>query len=317
MDQESNNTALIPVITIMTRRECIANFSGLSLLTAHPSWTSMTDSILRRSIPSTGENLPAIGVGTWRTFDVGESSSDRDPLLSVLKNLLDKGGKVIDSSPMYGNSEKVVGELSTQAGINSNLFIATKVWTSGKENGIRQMNESFSLLKRKQVDLMQVHNLVDWQTHLKTLRGWKEEGKIRYIGLTHYTDSSHETLAGIIKSEPVDFIQVNYNLLDRHAEESLLPYAREKKVAVIVNRPFEEGALFQKVKGKSLPEWAAEFDCKSWAQFFLKFILSHPAITCTVPGTAKLTHLLDNLAAGSGRLPDEKQRQKMIQFLFA
>src|SRR5258706_7854281 len=299
----------------MTRRECIANLSGLGLLAALPAWTSMADSLLIRTIPSTGEGLPAIGVGTWRTFGVGDSLSDRDPLLSVLKNLLDKGGKVIDSSPMYGNSEKVVGELSTQAGINSNLFIATKVWTSGKENGIKQMNESFSLLKRKQIDLMQVHNLVDWQTHLKTLRGWKEEGKIRYIGVTHYTDSSHEKLTAIIKNETIDFIQVNYNLLDRHAEASLLPFAREKKVAVIANRPFEEGALFQKVKGKSLPGWAAEFDCKSWAQFFLKFILSHPAITCAVPGTAKQTHLMDNLTAATGRLPDEKQRQKMIHFL--
>jgi diketogulonate reductase-like aldo/keto reductase len=301
----------------MTRRESIASLSGLGFLAALPAWTSMADSLLRRPIPSTGESLPAIGVGTWRTFDVGDSPTDRDPLLSVLKNLLDKGGKVIDSSPMYGNSEKVVGELSTQAGINSNLFIATKVWTSGKENGIKQMNESFSLLKRKQIDLMQVHNLVDWKTHLATLRGWKDEGKVRYIGITHYTDSSHETIAAIIKNEPVDFIQVNYNLLDRHAEERLLPYAQEKNVAVIVNRPFEEGELFQKVKGKSLPPWAAEFDCKSWAQFFLKFILSHPAVICTVPGTAKLTHLIDNLAGATGRLPDEKQRQKMIQFLSA
>lgn len=267
--------------------------------------------MLTRNIPSTGEKLPAVGIGTWQTFDVGKSEAERKPLKEVLQKMTEMGSKVVDSSPMYGSSEAVVGDLSTEVGVNDKLFIATKVWTTGEFEGINQMNQSFIFLKRKKMDLMQVHNLVDWQTHVKTLRKWKEEGKVRYIGLTHYTDSSHSTLTNIIRNNQVDFVQVNYNLLDWDAEKELFPTAIEKKVAIIVNRPFEEGALFQRVKGKELPAWASEFDCKSWGQFFLKFILSHPAVTCVIPGTSKVTHLVDNLGAGMGRLPDEKQREKM------
>lgn len=275
----------------------------------------MNQSILQRIIPSTGERLPSIGVGTWQTFNVGSSDAERKPLRDVLQKMIELGSKVIDSSPMYGTSEAVVGDLSTQAGLNEKLFIATKVWTTGQLEGINQMNQSFIFMKRKKIDLMQVHNLVDWQTHLKTLLKWKEEGRIRYIGITHYTDSTHATLADIIKNNPIDFVQVNYNLLDWNAEKVLLPAAIEKKVAVIINRPFEEGALFRRVSGKELPEWASEFDCKSWAQFFLKFILSHPAVTCAIPGTSKVTHLVDNLGAATGRLPDEAQRNKMKDLL--
>ncbi len=296
----------------MTRRECLNTISSLGFVTGIQGWNFKENTLLERSIPSSGEMLPAIGVGTWRTFDVGDSVAERSPLIEVLENFMSRGGKVIDSSPMYGASEKVVGDLSTKANLNNKLFIATKVWTSGEQNGIRQMNESFALLRRKQMDLMQIHNLVDWKTHIKTLRAWKEQGKIRYIGLTHYLDSTHDTLAGIIRDEPIDFIQVNYNLMDRNADRRLLPFAQEKKVAVLVNRPFEEGALFQKVKGKPLPAWAAEFDCASWAQFFLKFILSNPAVTCAIPGTSRLTHLVDNLGAAMGKLPDSSQRQRMI-----
>ncbi len=299
----------------MTRRECINMISGLGLMTGVHGWNFKDEPLLQRVIPSSGEMLPAIGVGTWRTFDVGDSDTDRAPLTEVLENLVKHGGKLVDSSPMYGASEDVVGDLSTKSAINNRLFMATKVWTSGEQSGVRQMNESFAFLKRKQMDLMQIHNLVDWKTHIKTLRAWKDEGKIRYIGLTHYLDSTHDTLAGIIRDERVDFIQINYNLMDRNAELKLLPFAQEKKVAVIVNRPFEEGALFQKVKGKQLPSWAADFDCTSWAQFFLKFILSNPAVTATIPGTARLTHLLDNLGAAIGRLPDAGQRKRMIDFI--
>ncbi len=299
----------------MTRREHIKTLSGLGLAMGIQGWNFKEDFLLQRAIPSSGELLPAIGVGTWRTFDVGESETERAPLTEVLENLVKRGGKVVDSSPMYGESEKVVGELSTRANLNDKLFMATKVWTNGEQSGIRQMNESFALLQRKQMDLMQIHNLVDWKTHIKTLRTWKEQGKIRYIGLTHYLDSVHDTLATIVRDEPVDFIQINYNLMDRNAERRLLPFAQEKKVAVIANRPFEEGALFQKIKGKQLPAWAAEFDCTSWAQLFLKFILSNPAVTCTIPGTARLTHLIDNLAAATGRLPDNSQRQRMIALI--
>jgi diketogulonate reductase-like aldo/keto reductase len=294
----------------MNRRQTLTN---LASLTAIPFLSNfmMNQSLLQRSIPLTGEKLPAIGVGTWQTFNVGTGNDVRKPLKEVLEKMVQAGARVIDSSPMYGNSEGVVGDLSTEAAVNDKLFIATKVWTSGEQQGIQQMNDSFKLLKRKKMDLMQVHNLVDWQTHIKTLRKWKDEGKVRYIGITHYTDSSHGTLANIIKNNEIDFVQVNYNLMDWNAEKELLPTAIDRKVAIIVNRPFEEGALFQRVKGKELPAWAAEFDCKSWAQFFLKFILSHPAVTCAIPGTSKVTHLVDNLGAAMGKLPDEKQREKM------
>lgn len=275
----------------------------------------MEKQLSKRKIPSTGEELPCVGIGTWQTFDVGTSALERTPLKEVLRTFIEENASVVDSSPMYGASEKVVGDLSQELHINNTLFIATKVWITGKEEGINQMNNSFSLLKREVIDLLQIHNLVDWQTHLTTLRKWKEQGKIRYIGLTHYTDSVHDIVASIIKKEPVDFVQVNYNLLDRHAEEQLLPLALEKKVAVLINRPFEEGALFARVKGKVLPEWAAEFECTSWAQFFLKYILANPAVTCVIPGTSKVTHLLDNLQAGKGKLPDNSHRKRMIQFI--
>ena len=273
----------------------------------------MTEKIATREIPASGEQLPVVGLGTWQTFDVGENESEREPLREVLKNLLEKGGKVVDSSPMYGRSEKVVGDLSAELNINSKLFIATKVWTTGKENGIEQMNESFRLLKRSRIDLMQIHNLTDWQTQLASLYKWKEEGKIRYIGLTHYSDSAHERIGDIIRKEEIDFIQVNYNLLDTHAEDSLFPLAIEKKVAVLINRPFGEGVLFRRVKGKLLPEWAKEYDCNSWAQFFLKFILSHPAVTCVIPGTSKPHHMIDNLGAGLGRFPEKNHRRQMLK----
>ena len=295
---------------MMTRRECLGSLLAAGVSAGLQGWKFSDEMINTRPIPSTGEQLPIVGVGTWQTFDVSESG--RPPLKEVLTELVSHGGKVIDSSPMYGRSEEVAGDVSTDAGVNGKLFIATKVWTSGKDEGIQQMNRSFALLKRKQMDLMQIHNLVDWQTHIKTLRDWKEKGKIRYIGLTHYTDSSHDTLISVMRDNPVDFVQMNYNIMDTHAEERLLPFAQERKVAVIVNRPFQEGALFQNVKGKALPPWAAEFDCKSWAQFFLKFILSHPAVSCAIPGTAKLTHLLDNIAAGWGKLPDEKTRRQIL-----
>jgi Aldo/keto reductases, related to diketogulonate reductase len=193
--------------------------------------------------------------------------------------------------------------------------MATKVWTTGKENGIRQMETSLRLLKRTLLDLMQIHNLVDWQTHLKSLRQWKETGKIRYIGITHYSNSAHESVERVMKSESIDFVQINYSLLNRAAESRIFPLAQEKKIAILINRPFEEGALFQRVQGKIIPEWAKEFDCESWGQFFLKFILAHPAVNCVIPGTSKPRHMLDNLKAGIGKLPDEQHLKKMIDYL--
>lgn len=294
----------------MNRRDCIYALQALSFSPWIGPVLHAQQKMAQRKIPSTGESLPVVGVGTWQTFDVS-GTDEKGQLKEVLTTLLKHGGTVIDSSPMYGRSEEVVGELSTALGINDKLFIATKVWTNGRENGVRQMNDSFRLMRRKHIELLQIHNLVDWQTHIKTLRSWKEEGKIKYIGLTHYTSGAHDRLASILKKEPVDFIQINYNLIDRNAEKELLPLARDTRVAVLVNQPFESGSLFNRVSGKGLPAWAKEFDCNSWAQFFLKFILSHPAVTCVIPGTSKPHHMLDNVGAGFGKLPSEKQRQRM------
>lgn len=291
--------------------------SALAALPLLPDISFLQNQVMIKRTTSTGEQIPVVGLGTWQTFDVGESSAATNPLKEVLTTLLEKGGSVVDSSPMYGRSEKVVGDLSTELKINDKLFIATKVWTTGKEQGIKQMNESFQLLGRKQLDLMQIHNLVDWRTHLATLRDWKAQEKVRYIGITHYTESAYDQVEQIMKREPIDFLQINYSLLSRKAEERLFPLAQEKKISVLINRPFEEGALFSRVRGKTLPDWAKEFDCSSWGQFFLKFILSHPAVTCVIPGTSKPHHMADNAMAGVGKLPDTDHRKKMIALLNA
>ncbi len=275
---------------------------------------NFTGEITKRIIPSSGEKIPLIGLGTWQTFDIDNSSEEREALREVLKTLVAKGASVIDSSPMYGASETVVGDLSSGLKIRDKLFLATKVWTSGQEEGIVQMNESFRKMKTDKMDLMQVHNLIDVHTHLKTLRNWKEQGKVRYFGITHYTASAYNELMRLIKEEKPDFVQFNYNISVRKAEKELLPLAKDKGVAVIINRPFEEGALFRTVKGKALPAWAIEYDIQSWGQFFLKFIVSHPAVTCAIPGTSKAKHLDDNLGAAFGKLPDENGRKKMIEY---
>ena len=299
----------------MNRRDCLNQLKAVGVLSIGGRWMHTDDMILKRTIPSTGQALPVVGVGTWQTFDVSDTSAEREELKKVLQALISKGGAVIDSSPMYGRSEEVVGDLSSALGLNDDLFIATKVWTNGKENGIRQMNDSFRLMRRKEIELMQIHNLTDWETHIKTLRGWKEAGRLKYIGLTHYTESAHDRLASIISREKVDFIQINYNMADRNAEGKLLPLAQDKGVAVLINQPFESGSLFRQVKGKQLPAWAAEFDCTTWAQFFLKFILANPAVTCVIPGTSKERHMLDNMGASFGKLPTDKQKQLMLKEL--
>jgi diketogulonate reductase-like aldo/keto reductase len=297
----------------MDRRTCLHNLSALGLL---PLISSIQEKeVIKRVIPSSKEQVTPVGVGTWRTFDAGDAAFEREPLKGVLRTLIQKTGSVIDSSPMYGRSERVIGELSTELSLNSKLFIATKVWTSGEQEGIRQMNNSFALLKRDKIDLMQIHNIVDWQTHLKTLRSWKESGKIRYIGITHYLESAYSTIEQIIKSNTLDFLQINYSLVSRQAEERLFPLAKEKQVAVIINRPFEEGALFSNVKGKPLPEWAVEFDCNNWAQFFLKFILSNTTVTCVIPGTDRPDHMIENMGAAYGLLPSEKHRSQMVKLI--
>jgi diketogulonate reductase-like aldo/keto reductase len=270
--------------------------------------------MLQRIIPSTGEAIPAIGIGSWKQFDVNDHSPEREDLKQVLKLLHQHKASLIDSSPMYGRAEQVIGELTNEIGLADKFFYATKVWTSGKQAGIEQMKESMQKMKRAVIDLMQIHNLVDWQTHLKTLRQWKTEGIIRYIGITHYTTSSHTQLEQIIHKEPLDFVQFNYSVATRNAEKRLLPLAMDKGVAVIINEPLEKGQLFEKVRTHTLPAWSAEYGIKSWAEFFLKYIISHPAVTCVIPATSDPSHMTDNLAAGEGYLPGEKQRKKLAVY---
>ena len=273
-----------------------------------------TLSIQQRAIPSSGEKIPVVGLGTWRTFDAGSDENKREKLKEVLRNLVSNNASVIDSSPMYGSSESVAGDLSEELKIRSSLFLATKVWTTGEQQGIEQMNESFRKMNTSVVDLMQVHNLLDVKTHLKTLYQWKEQGRIRYIGITHYLPSFYTEMQRLIQTEKPDFIQCCYNIQITDAANHLLPMAKDKGIAVLINRPFQEGDLFQQVRGKRLPEWAAEIGILNWAQFFLKFILSDSSVTCVIPGTSNPSHFLENVQAGQGSFPDEKIRKKMIDY---
>lgn len=296
-----------------TRRDAIrrigSTVAGAARFASLGGWVTAPAELITRPIHSSGEQLPVVGIGTWQTFDVGSSPTERAPLEEVITAFVELGGKVIDSSPMYGASEEVVGDIVAKRGVRSKLFIATKVWTSGKAAGITQMNESMRRLRVKQMDLMQVHNLVDVATHLATLREWKSEKRVRYVGVTHYTAGSHDDVARMIESQALDFIQINYSVGEREAERRLLPLARERGVAVIANRPFAGGDLFRRLRNKRLPAWASEIDCESWAQLLLKFVVSHPAMTCAIPGTSKVAHLRDNMKATTGRLPDEKMRR--------
>jgi len=268
-----------------------------------------------RPIPSTGEAMPVVGLGTWPVFDVGTGDASRQKLREVVKLLVAGGGKVIDTSPMYGRSEVVVGDIVAELGLRQDVFLATKVWTSGRERGIEQMARSAQLLKSPVVDLMQIHNLVDWRTQLATMREMKAKGQLRYIGITHYTVGALADLAHILDSEDgIDFVQCGYSLATREPETRLLPVAARRGVAVIVNQPFEQGDLFAKVRGKQLPDWAAAFDCASWAQLFLKYLLGDPAVTVVIPATNKVDHLADNLKAGYGRLPDTQQREQIRRY---
>ncbi len=285
-----------------------------------PAHAAKTGAPLARPIPKTGELLHAVGLGTWQTFDVGGDAAGRAAAREVLARFFEAGGQMVDSSPMYGSSETVVGDLLADLVAKQPPFLATKVWTTGREAGIRQMEESMRRMRtvssnHRRMDLMQVHNLSDVNTQLKTLREWKEQGRIRYLGITHYHEGAYPELERLIKSEDLDFAQFNYNVMSTAAEERLLPLCAEHKVAVIVNRPFEEGDLFRRVKGRELPKWAAEFDCNSWAQFFLKFILAHPAVTCAIPATRNPNYLLDNMGAALGRLPDAAMRRRMVQHM--
>ena len=269
---------------------------------------------LERSIPGTGERIPAIGLGTWQVFDVAGNAAEMAQAKETLRIFADQGGRVIDSSPMYGSSESVTGRLSAELGGRAKLFIATKVWTSGKQAGIRQMEDSMKKLRVERLDLMQVHNLLDADTHLATLRDGKASGRVRYVGVTHYHAGAHADLERYVKRGDIDFVQLNYSLAEPEADRRLLRAAADAKTAVIANRPFAEGAMFRHVKGKPLPDWAKDIGCATWAQFFLKWIVAHPAVTCVIPATRNPAHMADNMGAGSGPLPDEATRRKMSAY---
>ncbi len=274
----------------------------------------MNNSILSRPIPSTGELLPVIGIGTWKGFDVS-TSDELTRLTQVLSVMSASGGTLIDSSPMYGRAEEAIGKITSKMPQANSFFYATKVWTEGREEGIRQMETSLKLMNRQSIDLMQIHNLIDWKTHLETLRQWKETGKVRYIGITHYTDSMHSELASIIRSTPLDFVQFNYSITNRNAEKELLPLCQDRGVATLINRPVGEGKLLKLVQNNRLPGWAADLGISSWAQFFLRFLISHPAVTCVIPGTGNPHHMKDNMLAGFAPMPDEAVRERMAAYV--
>lgn len=271
--------------------------------------------MLTQDIPSSGEALPMIGLGTYRGFDVEPGSDAYKMLPAVVDELLHAGGTVIDSSPMYGRAEQTTGELLSIHQPASPAFLATKVWTRGREEGIAQMEASFRLLQTERIDLMQIHNLLDWQTHLPTLREWKEQGRIRYIGITHYTPSAYDEVEAVLKTESVDFLQINYALDDRGVEKRILPLCRERGVAVICNRPFGGGGLLARLKGKPLPGWVSDVQVNSWPQLALKFLLSHSAVTCVIPGTSNPRYMADNARAGFEPMLTDAQRHQLVAFI--
>jgi diketogulonate reductase-like aldo/keto reductase len=295
----------------LSRREALAllSTSALALPLLGRSFVKISP-MLTRPIPSSGEQLPVIGLGTWQTFDIAPADPVRTRLEEVLSEFVRLGGRLIDSSPMYGRSETVVGQLAAKLALREKLVMATKVWTSGRKAGIEQMEDSEEKL-RGTVDLMQVHNLLDVETHLDTLRGWKKEKRIRYIGVTHYTSSAYDALARHIRRGHVDFVQLNYSLAEREAEKKLLPLAQDQGVAVLVNRPFGAGSLFRMTRDKAVPAFAKELGCSSWAELFLKFVVSHPAVTCAIPATSRPEHLRQNMNAGGGVMPDSKMRARI------
>jgi len=301
---------------MLNRRAFLKQLGGLgaALLLRPEAVIAAERTAIIKAIPATGEKLPVIGMGSWTTFDVGNSTHERAARAKVLQAFFDNGGALIDSSPMYGSSEEVIGEGLKTIRNKDKLFAATKVWIFGKKSGIRQMETSQQLWGVKRFDLMQIHNMRDWETHWQTLKEWKAEDRVRYVGITTSHGRRHEELAKAMAKTPFDFVQFTYNLEDREAEQRLLPLAVERGMAVIINRPFQRGSFFNRVRGKPLPPWAAEFDCQNWAQYFLKFIVSHPAVTCAIPATSRVDHMLENMGAGFGRLPDADTRRRMVEY---
>ncbi|MEM8893725.1 MAG: aldo/keto reductase [Bacteroidota bacterium] len=301
-------------IVMPSRRKFIiqSSLATGALLTSSRLIASASDSIVRRAIPSTGEQIPVIGMGSWLTFDVERSVGRRAQMKRVLRAFWDNGGRVVDSSPMYGSSERVIGELADELGLDR-LWVATKVWTNGQQNGINQVNDSNRYFD-SMINLHQVHNLRDFEVHYETLKELKEKGKLKYIGITHYLNSEHNHLLETLSSYELDFVQVNYNIQNPAAESRLLPYAQDNGIAVIINRPFQTGRLTQCVEHNTLPSWSEELGIQSWAQYMLKYIISHPAVTCVIPATTQVPHVIENLEAGKGALPDMAQRKEMLDY---
>lgn len=301
----------------LSRRQVIKLSAGAMLLGVCGTRVAGAeeDSLVLRAIPSSGERIPVIGLGTARTFNV---SPDNQTAMAALRKVLDHfyqgGGRLVDSSPMYGQAETVVGQLAAELGIADDLFMATKVWTRGRDDGIEQIQRSQQRMGGGPLELVQVHNLVDTQVHLETLKAWRKEGRIGYIGVTHSQTSAFDELADICEREPLDFVQFNYNILEREAEKRLLPAARDNGIATLINEPFEKGSLFGRVRGEKLPDWAADVGIESWAQFFLKFIVSHPAVTCAIPATSDPKHAIDNIGAAHGHIPDGQERERMAEY---
>ena len=298
-----------------TSRRTVLKVMGVSSLTPSMALqaTDAKNYMARRIIPSTGELLPVIGLGTSRVFDTNLSEKSLNPRKEIVKALLDHGGSLIDTSPMYGRAEEVTGKIAQDLKINDRLFMATKVWIEGKEAGEIQMNASSKKLNKAVIDLMQIHNLLDWKTHIKTLYDWKEKGKINYIGISHFRSNAFSQIEKIISKERIDFAQFNYSLQEREAEKRLLPLCQEKGVATLINRPFMRGKLFKAVARKKIPGWAYEYNINTWAQFFLKFILANPAVTNIIPATSDPTHMVDNLNGGVGLIPEMGLQKKMVE----
>lgn len=299
----------------MNRREALGMLAGAVAAALDGAKVSAEGRpMITRVIPSTGEAIPVIGMGSSNTFDVGASPGEREPLRAVLRRLLDGGGRVIDTSPMYGQAEDVLGDLLDEVDSGRHAWIATKVWTRGRDSGAQQIAESMRRLRVSRLDLLQIHNLLDWREHLPTIRALQQTGRLRYAGITHYRGDAHAELERVLGAERFDWVQFNYSLAERDAETRLLPHCRERGIAVMVNRPFADGAMFERIRGRALPPWAAEIGCASWAQFFLRYVLAEPAVTCVIPATARPQHMADNVAAGLAPLPDAGQRARMAAY---
>lgn len=297
---------------MFSRRDFIA-LSSLSFLPTLSNASMLNESMLKRVIPSSGEEMPVIGLGTSRVFDIEPSKNELNVREKILDIFYENGGRLIDTSPMYGMSEEIIGITAKKYIEKNRFFLATKVWTEGRDNGMRQIEESFQKMRTDKISLIQVHNLLDWKTQIKTLRSLKDEGRIDYIGITHYKSNAFDEMIKIMKAEKVDFAQFNYSMGEREAEQKILPFCKDNGIATLINRPFMRGRLFREAQEKKLPSWVTDYDIDSWGQFFLKYIISHDAVTNIIPATSKPKNMLDNARAGMGRMLDEKAKKRMLE----